>query len=280
MDNPRSNQRPTLITGSNGKTGRRVMQRLNLAGHPARAGSRRGDTPFDWEKPEGWAAALAGAGAAYVSFFPDLAVPGAAQTVGAFAERAATAGLERLVLLSGRGEPEAEAAEQAVKAAMPQTTIVRCSWFAQNFSESFLLEPILAGQVILPVEEVREPFVDAEDIADVAFAALSEPGHEGRLYELTGPRALRFQEATAEIGAAIGRPIEFRSISLAEFTEGLRAEGLAEPEVALIAYLFAEVLDGRNEAPAGGVEAALGRPPRDFSAYAERTAAGGVWRGR
>ena len=165
----------TLITGATGKTGSRIIDRLTAADRPVRAVSRT--TGFDWEDHSTWPAALAGVDAAYIAYYPDLALPGAAETVGAFARAAAAAGVSRLVLLSGRGEPEAQRAEREVVAAGVDTTIVRCSWFAQNFSETFMGDGLQDGELALPADDTPEPFVDAEDIADVAFAALTQDGH-------------------------------------------------------------------------------------------------------
>jgi uncharacterized protein YbjT (DUF2867 family) len=267
----------TLVLGGTGKTGRRIVDRLTARGVPVRVGSRSGEPPFDWEDRDTWAPALRGAGAVYISYYPDLAVPGAADTVGALAELAVAAGASRIVLLSGRGEEEAERAEVLVRAAAPDCTIVRSTWFSQNFSESYMLDGVLAGTVALPVSSVREPFVDADDIADVAVAALTEDGHAGRLYELTGPRLLTFADAVGEIAAATGRDVRFASVSMDEFESALAAQQAPRDVVALLRFLFTEVLDGRNERLADGVRQALGRPPRDFRDYARETAASGVW---
>jgi len=269
----------TLVLGGTGKTGRRVAARLRARGVPTRVATRSGDRPFDWEGRLTWAPALQGASAVYVSFFPDLAVPGAADTVGAFAELAVAHGARRLVLLSGRGEEEAQRAERAVREAGAEWTVVRCSWFSQNFSEGFLLEQVLAGEVALPVNGVREPFVDAEDIADVAVAALTQAGHAGRVYELTGPRLLRFGEAADEIARASGRPVRFVPVMIGQFAAAMREQSLPGDVVSLMTYLFTEVLDGRNARLADGVQRALGRGPRDFGDYARRTAATGIWDG-
>jgi uncharacterized protein YbjT (DUF2867 family) len=269
----------TLVLGSNGKTGRRVADRLRSMGLPVRMGSRSANPRFDWDDRSTWAAALAGARSAYVSYQPDLAVPGALDTVSTFFAQAVASGVERLVLLSGRGEVEAEDAEKALQASGAGWTILRCSWFCQNFSESFLLESVLAGEVALPVSHVAEPFVDVEDIADAAVAALTQPGHSGQLYELTGPRAISFAQAVASIGQAAARDIRFASVSPADFRAGLLAAHVPAPEVDLILYLFTTVLDGRNERVTDGVQRALGRPPRDFEGYVQRTAASGVWKG-
>jgi uncharacterized protein YbjT (DUF2867 family) len=267
----------TLVVGGTGKTGRRVAERLQARDLPVRIGSRSGAPPFDWEDRSTWAPALQGTAAAYVSYFPDLAVPGAPEAIAAFAEQALAAGTRRLVLLSGRGEEEAQRAEQALAETDAEWTIVRCSWFSQNFSESYLLEPVLAGEVVLPAGDVPEPFVDADDIADVAVAALTQQGHAGRLYELTGPRLLTFADAVGEIARASGREIRFVPVTIEQYAGALAGHGLPDDVVALITYLFAEVLDGRNARLADGVELALGRAPRDFADYARRTAATGVW---
>jgi uncharacterized protein YbjT (DUF2867 family) len=258
-------QLPILVLGATGKTGSRVLARLNDRGIPTRAGSRAGAPPFDWENESTWGPALEGTRAVYISYFPDLAVPGAADTVGAFAQRASG---RRLVLLSGRGEEEAQRTEELVRAASPEATIVRASWFNQNFSEGYMADSVREGVLALPVDGTPEPFVDAGDIADVAVAALTEPGHEGELYELTGPRLLTFADAAREIADATGRELRFQPVALDEFMAAV------PPDFAwLLRYLFTEVLDGRNASLADGVQRALNRRPRDFRDFAREEAA-------
>jgi uncharacterized protein YbjT (DUF2867 family) len=269
--------KPTLVLGGTGKTGRRVAERLAERGLPVRIGSRFGEPPFDWEDRSTWAPALDGVGAAYISYYPDVAVPGAAETVGSFAELAVRSGVPRLVLLSGRGEPEAERAEQAVRDAGAELTIVRSTWFAQNFSEGAFLDLVLAGEVTLPAGDTPEPFVDIHDIADVAVAALTEEGHDGELYELTGPQLLTFEQAVAEIARAASREIRYVPVAMAEFESLLTDQKVPADVIWLLRYLFSEVLDGRNAHVADGVQRALGREPRDFSKFARDTAATGAW---
>lgn len=268
---------PVLVLGATGKTGRRVAERLTALGVPTRLGSRTAPIPFDWNDRATWAPVLEGVRAAYLTYYPDLAVPGAADIVGDFAEQAAKAGVERLVLLSGRGEPEAQRAEERVQAAGTAWTVVRAAWFHQNFSENFLVEPVLQGEVALPVTDVREPFVDADDIADVAVAALTEDGHAGEVYEVTGPRLMTFAEAVAEVAGAIGRKIDFVPVPMDAYAAVLGELGEPDEVVWLIRYLFTEVLDGRNAHLTDGVRRALGREPRDFADYAREVAATGVW---
>ena len=266
-----------LVLGGTGKTGRRVVDRLQARGEAVRVGSRTAEPSFDWEQPATWTPTLEGVRAVYVSYYPDVAVPGAREAIAAFTEHALAQGVRRLVLLSGRGEAEAQLAEQALQASDADWTIVRCSWFNQNFSESFFLDPVLAGEVALPAGGVPEPFVDADDIADVAVAALTEDGHAGQLYELTGPRLLTFEEATAEIAKALDREIAFVPVSPADHAAALTAEGVPDEFVELVVYLFTTVLDGRNAHLGDGVQRALGREPRDFYDYAWDTAQHGTW---
>src|SRR5690349_16248930 len=149
---------PILVIGGTGKTGRRVAARLAAQGVPVRIGSRTGTPPFDWDDPSSWASALEGTRAAYIAFFPDLAVPGSPAVIAALARTALAAGTRRLVLLSGRGEEEAERAEQALIGTGADWTIVRCSWFNQNFNEDHLYDYVMAGELALPVGEMPEPF--------------------------------------------------------------------------------------------------------------------------
>ncbi|MFI6431795.1 NmrA family transcriptional regulator [Rhodococcus oryzae] len=267
----------TLVLGGTGKTGRRVAQRLTGLDLPVRIGTRSGGVPFDWEDTATWEPALEGMTAAYISYYPDLAAPGAVEAISSFSELAVDRGVRRLVLLSGRGEVEAQACEKALTDSGADTTILRASWFAQNFSEGYLLDPILAGQVYLPAGDIPEPFVDVEDIADVALAALTQPGHTGEIYELTGPRAITFAEAVGTIATAAGRKIDYVQVPAEDFAEGLAAEQVPADVVELLMYLFTTVLDGRNAEPGDGVGRALGRAPRDFAEYASAAAATGIW---
>ena len=267
----------TLVLGGSGKTGRRVVERLRRRKVPVRVGGRFDEPRFDWDDESTWPEALRNTKAIYITYYPDLAAPGALETIRLFTDVAVAAGVRRLVLLSGRGEPEAQRCEQVIRLSGVEWTLLRASWFSQNFSESYLLDPILAGEVALPAGDVGEPFVDADDIADVAVAALTEDTHLGRLYELTGPRLWTFAEATAAIARATRRPVRYVQVSNEEFVSGLRRADVPPAIVGLLAYLFGEVLDGRNARLTSGVADALSRPPRDFADYVRDTAKSGVW---
>jgi len=268
---------PVLVTGATGKTGTRVTGGLEARGVTVRAASRSGPVPFDWDDRSTWGPALEGAAGLSIAYAPDVAVPGAAETVEALAAAAVEAGVQRIVLLSGRGEEEAERSERLVQAAAPQATVVRAAFFMQNFSESLFLENILDGELALPVGDVREPFVDAGDVAAAMVAALTEDGHAGRIHEVTGPRLLSFAEAIAEIGAAAGREVEYVTVPAADYRAALDGAGLPDDVAGLLMYLFSEVLDGRNASLTDGVREATGRAPRDFADYAAAVAASGAW---
>ncbi len=268
----------TLVTGATGKTGRRIAHLLTKNGHAVRAGSRQADIPFEWNDKGTWNAALDGVTTAYIAYSPDLAIPGATATIADFVERAVQSGVSRLVLLSGRGEAEAQECERLIQREDVQWTVVRASWFSQNFSEGAFVEMVQAGEIALPVGDVQEPFVDAADIAEVAFAALTEDGHTGQVYEVTGPRLLTFADAVQEMADATGREISFVQIPSEAFSAGIAEAGLPADIAWLMEYLFTTVLDGRNAYVADGVQRALGREPRDFADYAGRMATAGVWK--
>ncbi|QXJ19521.1 NAD(P)H-binding protein [Actinomadura graeca] len=268
----------TLVLGGTGKTGRRIVERLEALDVPVRMGSRSADPAFDWEDGTTWAPVLRDVERVYLSYYPDLAVPGAADAIRAFTAAAAGAGVRRVVLLSGRGEDEARACERIVEGSGLEWTIVRSSWFAQNFSEDHLLEPVRAGEVALPAGNVPEPFVHLDDVADVAVAALTGDGHVGEVYEVTGPRALTFAEAVAEIGRAAGREIAYVPVAAEDYGAALVRHGLPAEIAGFLVYLFTTVLDGRNTPTTDGVRRALGREPRDFADYARETAASGIWK--
>ncbi|MBT2479880.1 NAD(P)H-binding protein [Streptomyces sp. ISL-94] len=267
------NTQITLVIGGHGKTGRRVAERLTALGRQVRIGSRTGEPAFDWNEPATWAPALEGVDRVYVTYYPDLAFPGAAEQVGEFSKVAVANGARRLVLLSGRGEEAAEVSENNLKASGADWTIVRSSWFNQNFSESFFLEPVLAGEIALPTGDAVEAFVDADDLADVVVAALSDDKHIGKTYELSGPRLLSYSDVAVELSKATGREIKYISVTNEEYRAVLRENNLPEE----FADLFTMILDGRNAHLVHGVEEALGRKPKDFADFARDAAASGVW---
>lgn len=266
-----------LVIGGTGKTGRKVVERLTGFDKSVQIGSRNGNPSFDWEKPDTWANVLEGIDSVYITFQPDLAVPGARKAIEKFTSVAVESGIKKIVLLSGKGEKEAELCEQAIMNSGVNWTIVRSSWFNQNFSESFFLDPIKTGNVALPKAEIPVPFVDTDDIAEVATEALLDDKHNGKIYELTGPRQLTFKQAIEEISESAGRNINFDSITMVEYKRLLSDNNVPENYIWLIDYIFTEVLVEQNSVISHDIERVLGRKAKDFSEYTKETAATGIW---
>ncbi|MFC3998215.1 NAD(P)H-binding protein [Nocardiopsis sediminis] len=279
-------EKTTLVIGGTGMTGRRVTAGLREKGVRACVASRSGETRFDWTDPGTWPAALEGVDAAYI--VPLDAEPSATP---ALVETAVQRGVTRLVLLSARGAdvpghfPDDFAAarthlegEEAVRASGAEWTILRPSWFAQNFSEGFFRDGVLAGELALPAGDGASAFIDADDIAAVGVAALTAPGHDGEVYELSGPRALTIAEALAEIAEAGGPRARYTPIDEAAFRAGLAAQGASEDEVDLWSGGLRPIRTGADAPIADGVERALGRPPRDFTEFARAAVQAGAWR--
>lgn len=266
-----------LVLGATGKTGRRIVASLEKLGVPVRRGSRSASPAFDWNNDSTWDACLEGVSKVYINYAPDLAMPGAADAIREFARRARAAHVNHVVLLSGRGEEEAQACEAIVQNSGIAWTIVRASWFNQNFSEGAFVDMVNAGHITLPDVATPEPFVDVDDIAEVAVAALTQPGHAGQLYEVTGPRMLTIADIAEELSRATGRTISYTPVPHDAFVQSVADSGAPQDVLWMLDYLFATVLDGRNAYLADGVQRALGREPKDFVDYARDVHSTGLW---
>ncbi|MFE7169192.1 NAD(P)H-binding protein [Streptomyces sp. NPDC057616] len=265
-----------VVTGASGRTGSRVARAARAAGLTVRPASRA--QGFDWEDPATWTRSLRGADAAYLVYPSDVGAAAAAEGVGALARQAAGLGVRRLVLLSARGEEQAGAAEEALRTSGADWTVVRAAWFAQNFSEGPLLDGLRRGELVFPAGEVREPFVDVRDIADVVAAALvSGDRYVGRTVEITGPRLLSFREAVAEISAATRTRLTYTPVPARAYGEALTGFGVPPEEAEFLVEVFEGLLDGRNARLTDGVREVLGRAPRDFSDFVREAAAAGTW---
>ncbi|MFI0357549.1 NAD(P)H-binding protein [Actinomadura sp. 9N407] len=276
----------TLILGGTGKSGRRVASLLSARNVPVRVASRTGEQPFDWTDRTTWDLALKGVRAVYL-----VPLDGTTLTR-PFVERAVDLGVERIVLLSGRGvdvpgygDPTSPVGathtdgEAAVRASGVAWTIIRPGWFAQNFSEGFFRDAVLAGEIRLPAGDGAASFVDADDIAAVAAAALTEDGHAGQVYELSGPRALTMAEAAADISAATGRTIRYVPLPAGTFIDELVAQGWTAADAQDYADVIAAIRKGLDAYLSDGVQRALGRPARDFTEFVRTTTAENAWPG-
>lgn len=269
-----------LIIGGTGKTGRKVVESLELLNQNVRIGSRTSQPAFDWNIEDTWEDALEGVDKMYITYQPDLAVPGAKQSIKNLIALARKRNLKKIVLLSGKGEREAELCEQVVINSGLDYTIVRASWFNQNFSESFFLEPIQQGFVALPQADVQVPYVDTADIADVVVEALLHEEHNGQIYQLTGPTTLSFKEAIAEIAKATHRDIAFAPITIEEYVAAMKELGVPADFVWLIEYLFTEVLGNPMVSETtNDIEKVLKRKPKSFAEFVHETAKTDIWEG-
>ena len=269
------------VVGATGKTGIRVLNQLQQLGYTTRGMSRgvTGDNncTFDWTDRSNWQAALEGLSSVYVTYFPDLAVPSAEDDIRAFVETAKASEIKHVVLLSGRGEEGAQRAEDVVKFSGLDWNIVRASWFMQNFSESFMHDGLKAGELVLPEPRATEPFIDVDDIADVAVAALTRHELRNQLLEITGPELLSFSDCVEKIASASHRDIGFTTLPVDTYLTAARANGMPDDIAWLINELFVNVLDGRNESKTDTIERVLGRPAKRFDSYVKAGASGGVW---
>ena len=267
-----------LVIGGTGKTGRLVVENLNALGHHVRIGGRNNTPAFDWDRPETFAAALKDMDRAYIVFYPDLAVPGARDAIKALTAAALKEGLEKVVLLSGKGETEAEACEEIVANSGHNYTLVRASWFNQNFSEGAFKDYVLAGHIALPMPEAKIPYTATKDIADMVTKVLLDNSFNGQTLTVTGPEKLTFQDVAGILSNELGRTVQYLPITMEEFRAGLTAAGLPEAVIWLLEYLFTEVLGhSENQTISDDVEKVLQRPPITFKEYAASTAATGVW---
>ncbi|GAA0743588.1 NmrA family NAD(P)-binding protein [Gaetbulibacter jejuensis] len=267
-----------LIIGGTGKTGRRVVEQLQKKGIQPRIGSRQATPSFDWDDKNTWIESLKGIEKMYITYYPDLAVPGAKEAIESLTYLAKELGVKKVVLLSGKGEVEAEACEAIVKNSGVDYTIVRASWFNQNWSESFFLDPILSGEVALPMSNVLIPFVDANDIAEVAATVLLDNNYNGKTIEVTGPELITFKDIIHTISTVTNRNLTFHEITLEQYIEGMRQMQLPEDVIWLIEYLFSNVLTNpNNQKISNDIEQVLGRKARTFLEYAKETAETEVW---
>ncbi|MEM6721623.1 MAG: NmrA family NAD(P)-binding protein [Bacteroidota bacterium] len=267
-----------LIIGGTGKTGRKVAENLMQLGHNVRVVGRKTNPAFDWDKTETYDAALKDMDKAYVVYYPDLAVPGARDAISTLTEKALKAGLDKMVLLSGKGETEAEACEEIVANSGLNYTTVRASWFNQNFDEGAFKEYIVAGHLALPMPNAKIPYTDTKDIADVVTKVLLEDAYNGEIVTVTGPKKLTFQEVAQIISTKLGRTIHYQAISMEAFKTGLAQAGAPEPVIWLLSYLFTEVLGhSENQTISNDLERILGRKPITFEEYVDETVASGVW---
>jgi len=252
------NPSTVLVLGATGKTGRRVTALLGPAARPA---SRSSATRFDWSEPETWEPALVGATAVYV------VPPDNPAQLAEFVPLAVKSGVTRFVLLSMRGAPDDDPFEAAIKESGVEWTILRPTWFMQNFDEDLFAAPVQHGELAVPAGQGIHPFIDVVDIAEVAVAALTRPGHAGQTYDLSGPEALSFAEMLARIVGVTGNPVLYTDVAPEDFAASLRGLGYPDEIADLVTMLLVRIRTGAEAHLSDGVQRVLGREPRTFADY-------------
>ncbi|MEU6711668.1 NAD(P)H-binding protein [Nonomuraea sp. NPDC046802] len=250
-----------LVLGATGRTGRLVVDGLKARGVQVRAASRSSPVRFDWDDPGTWGPVTKGVVAVYMVTPED---PGfRAELVGSFLERAD--GVRRIALLSGLsagyGSVPMASREVPVRRSGVEWTILRPGAFQQNF-----VVPPQSGELRLPLgPQPRTAPVDVADIADVAVGVLTTEGHAGRIYGLSGPRALSYSEILEIVSRQSGRPAVYVDEPVERWLERMRADGVSKKALSWSLETFDAIRRGEYARLHDGVQQVLGRRPRDFA---------------
>ena len=260
-----------LILGGTGKTGRRLGQALTSAGHVARLASRHSAVRFDWHDQSGWPEALRGADGLFI-VGPGSATDWSPLLTDLLAAAAAN-GVARAVLLSARAveflpDGAVARAERALRAGPLPWTILRPAHFAQNFTEAMFASS--DGRILAPAGTGAEPFIDVQDIAEVAAAVLAGGTFDGMTLELSGPEAVSFTEAAAILAAVSGTPVRYADESEEDHVGRLRASGTPEGYIRWRMAMLGAIKRGDDAYLSDGVQQVLHRPPASFRAWAQR----------
>ena len=269
----------TLVIGASGTTGSRVVAQLAAAGHGVKAATRHA-TPvgcaapvrFDWYDPSTHAAALDGADRVYL--IPPPADSDPVAVMAPFLRQARAAGVHRAVLLSSSAIPEGGPAVGSVHRALPdlveQWAVLRPSWFMQNFTgqHAHALSIREHGSILTATGSGRVGFIDAEDIAAVAFHALTDEHAPDTDLVLTGPEALSYDDIAAIMTEVTGRLVVHRSLSNEQMRDRLAAE-IPEEFAAMLAGLDRAIAEGSEDRVTDTVQRLTGRPARTFRAFLE-----------
>ena len=274
-----------LVSNANGKVGQEVVKALLGAGAKVRVGARdvqkaRLEFPgaeiveLDVTKPSTLAAATAGVEAIFAATPYHLLPDGELALLVA----AKSAGVGRFVKMSAlgvEGNPASphSISEAAIRESGLAWTFLRPTFFMQNYS-TMAAGSVKSGAIYEPAAEGASSFVDTRDIADVAVAVLTKPGHEGKAYALTGPAALTRADVAAELTKASGHGVVYVAVEDAALREGMA--GAPASLIELMSALFGYVRAGYTAGVSHDVETVLGRPARDFASFAAEHA--GVWK--
>lgn len=269
-----------LVTTPNGKVGSEVVRQLLAKGAQVRVGAHtvaKAEREFptaavvhlDFNDADSVAAALQGVSALY------LASPGEGDTapVNAVVDAAVAAGVERIVRLSAMGVEQGESpmreVERHVEASGMAWTLLRPNWFFQNFSTGQAGTIREQGAIFEPADDGATSFIDTRDIAAVAVAALTEDGHAGQAYTLTGGRAYNRTEVAAAIAEATGKPVQYVPISSEQFITSMAGAGASPDFVHFMVFLYDGIRAGWTTSVTDTVERLTGQAPRTLEQFAQ-----------
>jgi uncharacterized protein YbjT (DUF2867 family) len=275
-----------LVTGANGTTGSQVTRQLATTGRLVRAMVRKVENAEALPKTgvevvvgsfsdsKSLDSAMNGADAVFMTSFenPDqLALQG---NVIAAARRA---GVKTVVRLSAAtADPDSEnlpisnhgKGDRQLARSGPGYVLIRPQWFNQNF-----LTDCPGGVIRLPAGNARLPFVDVRDIAAVTVKALTEPGHDGQTYVLTGPDSLNHAEVAAILSEATGKRFVYEDVSPEIYRRDLLDQGASEYYADLVTNLFSLVRSRAFGEIHDDIQRVLGRPAITFRQFAHDFAA-------
>lgn len=264
-----------LVTGATGTTGSRVGAFLAERGISTRLATRTPTSPrqvrFDWADTDTHADALRGVTAIYL--IAPIGVADPIPLVEPFLNEALRQGIRRVVALSSSALPEGApglgAVHHLIRTTVPEWTVLRPSWFMQNFTGDHLVaHGVRAGEIVTATGDGRVAFIDAGDIAAVAGHALVDETPHNTDHILTGPEALSYADAAAILTQLTGREITHRSVTADEAAGRITAHGVPADFAHQLAALDVAIGNGSEDRVTDVVPAVTGRPARSFRTFA------------
>jgi ergot alkaloid biosynthesis protein len=265
-----------LVIGGTGKTGSRVVAKLQQRGVAVALGSRTprgpGAVHFDWAAPESFEPACAAVGAVYM--IAPLGELNPAPVMQAFIEKALRLQVRRFVLLSSSLLPEDGPAMGTVHGFLrrnaPEWAVLQPSWFMQNFCEGVHQASIRnEGRIISATGSGAVGFIHVDDIAEVAVRALIDPTAHNRAHLITGPQALTYGEVAAAIGRVCGYTVRHENISTQELAARWSALGLPADYAAMLANMDEAIFHGAENRTTTTVKDVTGREPTRFADFVQ-----------
>lgn len=261
-----------LVTGAAGTTGSRVVAEMRCRGVAYRSATRRprssDQVRFDWDDSSTFADALRGVHAVYLVGPIEVVDP--SHQVEAFLDEATAAQVQRVVTLSSSaveaGAPGPGVVHRMIASAMPEWTVLRPSWFMQNFfGDHPLAHAVRHGEIVTATGDAKVAFIDAGDIAAVAATVLTDHAPHNTDYVLTGPEALSYAQAADIISRAVGHMVRHRSVDPDTLVALFTSAGLSADYATLLASLDAVIAAGAENRVTESVQRITGRRPRSLA---------------